>query len=138
MRSLAWFLVISLFAACSATAPPADESKAWTDQVVGPAQVIAKYFEAVEQQDRAAALALGTAAWAEREGAWKQGFTHAFFEEGLGVASWELQGINLGEDGVLIARVHAVLTREGEEPDNEGMRFGLKEVDGGWKIVDLR
>ena len=103
-----------------------------------PGTLIGAYFTAVRDGDRAAALALGSEEWAARESEWRNGFTHAFFEEGVGVASWELLGLNLEDEGVMSARVRAVLTREGEEPDNEGMRFSLKEMNGRWQIVDLK
>lgn len=137
MRSLAWLLLISLLSACCATAPAEDAPKSFTDQVVGPAQVIAAYFDAVQAGDRDASLMLGTSEWAAHEADWRQGFTHAFFAEGVGVQSWELISINREDDGVT-ARVQAVLTREGEEPDNEGMQFGMTEIDGTWKITSLR
>ncbi len=103
-----------------------------------PGTLIAAYFSAVQDGDRAAALACGSEAWAARESEWSHGFTHAFFEEGVGVASWDLLGLILEDDGIMTARVRAVLTREGEDPDNEGMRFALKEANGRWQIVDLR
>jgi len=137
MRSLAWLLLIPLLSACCAGAPTDDAPKPMTDQVVGPAQVIAAYFEAVQAGDRDASLAMGISEWAAREAEWRQGFTYAFFNEGVGVQSWELVSINREGDGVS-ARVRAVLTREGEEPDHEGMLFAMTEVDGSWKITSLR
>ena len=137
MRSLAWLLLLPLLSACCTAAPTDDAPKSLTDQVVGPAQVIGAYVEAVQAGDREGSLALGTAAWAAREADWRQGFTHAFFEEGVGVQSWQLESINREGDGVS-ARVRAVLTREGEEPDKEGMLFALTEIDGTWKITSLR
>jgi hypothetical protein len=62
----------------------------------------------------AASPALGSQEWAAREAEWSHGFTHAFFDEEVGVASWELQGLNLEDEGVMLARVRAVLTRAGK------------------------
>lgn len=140
MRSLAYFLcLLALSWGCAS--PQADDTLSAAPAATpadAPGTLIAAYFEAVQRGDRAAALSLGSEAWAAREAEWRNGFTHAFFAEGVGVASWELLGLNLADEGVMVARVRAVLTREGEEPDNEGMRFSLKEVNGLWQIVDLK
>lgn len=136
MRSLAWTLC--LFALSLGCASPPVEDAPAASPADAPGTLIAAYFDAVKAGDRAAALGLGTAEWAAREAEWRHGFTHAFFSEGVGVASWELQGLNLEDGGVMLARVQAVLTREGEEPDREGMRFSLKEFAGSWQIIDLK
>jgi hypothetical protein len=136
MRSLACFLC--LFALSWGCASPQVDDAPSPSASDAPGTLIAAYFAAVQDGNRAAALACGSKEWAARESDWRNGFTYAFFEEGVGVASWDLLGLNLEDDGVMAARVRAVLTRAGEEPDNEGMRFSLKEVDGRWQIVDLK
>lgn len=138
MRSLAWLLLLSCLAACGATAPADDEPRVFTEQVTGPANLIADYFVAVANLDRAAALALGTAEWAERENDWGGSFTRAFFDEGIKFSSWELQGIEPQEDGTVKARVRAALYEAGGESDQEPMTFTLREDADGWVILDLR
>jgi len=135
MRSFACFLCwLALSWGCASQR--VDDARA-ASPADAPGTLIAAYFTAVQDGDRAAALACGSEQWAARESEWRNGFTHAFFEEGVGVASWDLLGLNLENDGIMAARVRALLTREGQEPDNEGMRFLLKELNGRWQIVDL-
>jgi hypothetical protein len=136
MRSLACFLC--LFALSWGCASPTSDDTPVATPADAPGTLIGAYFAAVQDGDRAAALALGSEEWAARESEWSSGFTHAFFEQGVGVASWDLLGLNLEDEGVISARVRALLTREGEEPDNEGMRFSLQEMNGRWQIVDLK
>lgn len=150
MSMLKYSCLLVLLGACAAPQPdtPFEPTRKAADAVesaeqnvdvsLAPAAVLKQYFDAVAAQDLDAAFATGTTAWAQREREWEQGFTHAFFHDGLRVQDWRITSMDVNDRDQLEARVRAVLLREGEEPDGEGMRFTLEEYPDGWKIVDLK
>lgn len=103
-------------------------------------QVVEAWIQAVIAQDRAAADALGTEEFREKEESWKPSFTNAFFVEGARIASYEILQVYAleGEDtGQAMIRVRAKLERADGSEDGEGLNFLLEKSAEGWKISEL-
>jgi hypothetical protein len=103
-------------------------------------QVVEAWLQAVIDRDRAAADALGTEDFREKEESWKPSFTNAFFVEGATIGSYEIMQVYAleGEDtGQAMIRVRAKLERADGSEDGEGLNFLLEKSAAGWKISEL-
>jgi len=103
-------------------------------------QVVEAWLQAVIDGNRAAADALGTEEFREKEESWKPSFTNAFFVEGATISSYEILQVYAleGEDtGQAMIRVRAKLERADGSEDGEGLNFLLEKSAAGWKISEL-
>jgi hypothetical protein len=102
-----------------------------------PDGVVATWIAAVQANDADRAYSLGTPAWAARERSWAQGLTRTITMQGVRLEVVEQSPAQVVRDEALV-KVRAVMHRPGAEPDNEGLNFGLRKVQGRWRISGLR
>lgn len=102
-----------------------------------PDGVVAAWIAAVQAKDAERAYSLGAPAWASRERAWKQGFTRTLTRAGgPRIEVLEQSPAQLAR-GEALVRVRARMHRPDGSVDNEGLSFGLRQIQGRWRIVGL-
>ena len=127
--ALALFALLGLISCSGEPAQPATPEEAVRACVI-------RWLDAAKSGDKDAALACGTKEFQEKEKSWERSFTHAIWEKGFKLASYEARDPQLeGNSATMLVRAK-FNTPEGE--DGEGLRFTLELIEGAWRITSLK